>query len=532
MNRSMEDMIRGEELFQAGKLEEARVLFAQIVQANPQHYEAMNNLGTVLYRQGDVQGAEQWFYKALSLKEDDTDTLLNLADLYFYLKRWEEAASVLERYLHDHPQDFSRQNQLALAYMESGKHEQAIPILEGSLEIQPDQEDIQNILKTLKSVPPVRSTPMGRKSAPLVSVGLPVYNGGKFLPQAIESILAQDLGDFELIISDNCSTDQTEEICLDYQRRDQRVRYYRLDENLGALTNFLNVLGLAEAPFFMWASHDDLREKTFMSSCFAPLDKDLSVALVYPRAKVLDANSHFLGIAQDRLLADQESPQERFKHLIWEIGMCNAFYGIFRASILKKVKSWWTSLFFDNLALAEIALLGKIVQIEEPLFVRRLTRNYNYNSCDERNTTLMSEIDPNWFNEGISFPYSRLAYAHLELLNQSGMDDADKDALMKEVLNCFRTRFGSNMKYEIDRAIALINSGHFYYQWNQKGPVKDSLSGTKALMPFHISGLLKRLQEALFFFPEREDLAAAYRKCCDELSKLHPTTQYDLPVRS
>jgi len=117
-------------------------------------------------------------------------------------------------------------------------------------------------------------------------------------------------------------------------------------------------------------------------------------------------------------------------------------------------------------------------------------------------------------------------------VNQSGMDDSDKDALMKEVLNCFRTRFSSQMAYEIDRAIALINSGHFYYHWNQTGPVKDSLSGTKALMPFHISGLLKRLQEALFFFPERVDLAAAYRKCCDELSELHPTAQYDLPVRS
>ncbi|HEC98959.1 MAG TPA: glycosyltransferase [Proteobacteria bacterium] len=532
MNLFEEDMARGEKLFQAGKLEEARILFEQIVQLNPLHHEAMNNLGTVLYRQGDRLLAEHYYQKAFSLNEDDVDVLSNLADLYLNLKRWREAASFLERYLHHNPQDYERLNQLALAYMESGEHQKAIPILERSLEMQPNQEDIRNTLDTLKPPSSVKSCPVSRQPVPQISVGLAVYNGGKLLPQAIESILAQDFGDFELIISDNCSTDQTEKVCLHYQSMDRRIRYSRFGENLGMLANFLNVLGLATAPSFMFASHDDLREKTFMSACLPLLNKDPSVALVYPRAKVLDANSHFLGIAQDRLLADQKSPQERFKHLIWEIGMCNAFYGIFRLSILKKVTSWGKCLFGDNLALAEIALLGKIVQIDEPLFIRRLTRNYNYRSYDERNTQLMSEGDPKLFSEGISFPHSRLAYGHLELVNQSGMDDSDKDALMKEVLNCFRTRFGSQMAYEIDRAIALINSGHFYYHWNQKGPVKDSLSGTKALMPFHISGLLKRLQEALFFFPEREDLAAAYRKCCDELSKLHPTTHDDSPVWS
>lgn len=524
MSRFKEDVTTGEELFQVGKLEEARVFFEQIIQANPQHYEAMNNLGTILYSQGDILLAERYYQKAFFLKEDDDDILLNLTDLYFHLKRWEEAASVLERYLYNHPQDFSRQNQLALAYMESGKHNQAIPILERSLEIQPDQADIQNILKTLKSVSPVKSPPLSRKSAPLVSIGLPVYNGDKFVSQAIESILTQDFEDFELIISDNCSTDKTKEICLHYQRKDKRIRYYRMDENLGLGTNFMHVLGLAQAPFFMWTTYDDLREKSFISTCLSPFYEDPAVALVYTRTRVLDANSNFVRFHQDPFLCNQESPPERFRSLIWGLGMCNAMLGLFRMSVFKKVTSWGKSIFGDTLALAEIALLGKFVQIEEPLFIRRLTRDYNYHSWDERNTQLMSEGDPKLFREGISFPHSRLAYGHLELLNQSGLDDSDKDSLMKEVRNCFRTRYGVQMTYEIDRAIALINEGCFYHQWNQTDRMKDRFSESKALSSFHISSLLKRLQEALYFYPERKDLAAAYRKCSNELKNVHVLT--------
>ena len=69
------------------------------------------------------------------------------------------------------------------------------------------------------------------------SIGLPVYNGEQFLAQAIESVLAQTLGDFELVISDNASTDATEDICRRYAARDARVRYHRLGENVGAHTS-------------------------------------------------------------------------------------------------------------------------------------------------------------------------------------------------------------------------------------------------------------------------------------------------------
>jgi glycosyltransferase involved in cell wall biosynthesis len=515
MYHCSEDMKKGNALFEEGKFDEAQALFEDIIRRYPNNNEALNNLATIFYHQGCYQAAEQYFLKAYSIKEDDADVLSNLSDLYLHLKRWDDAALFLERYLRQVPDDCQAMNQLAFAYMESGLYGQAISLLERSLTMRTGQDDIRDILDTLKSATPAMASRTG-KSAPPISVGLPVYNGGTLLAQAIESILAQDFGDFELIISDNCSTDQTQETCRYYANKDRRIRYYRLEENLGMAINFMKVIGHAEGQFFMWASHDDLREKTFMSACVLPLARDPSVALVYPHIKVLDANSNFLGVAEDRLAADQESPQERFTHLIWEIGMCNALYGLFRLSVVRKMSflnKAGAFLFSDNLALAEIALFGKIIQIQEPLFIRRLTRNYNYHSYDERNTQLISEVNPKLFKEGITFPHSRLAYAHLELLNQSELSDADKDMLMKEVSVCFRQRFGPQMVYEIDRAVALINAGNFYHRWNQPDSVIIGNNGLNVLDHFHISGLLKRLREVMFFFPEREDVIGAYHHC-------------------
>jgi glycosyltransferase involved in cell wall biosynthesis len=92
---------------------------------------------------------------------------------------------------------------------------------------------------------------------PLVSVGLPVYNGERYLSRALDSILEQSLSDFELIISDNASSDTTEAICRDYARRDPRIRYVRQRENLGAPRNWNFVVHEARGRYFKWASASD-----------------------------------------------------------------------------------------------------------------------------------------------------------------------------------------------------------------------------------------------------------------------------------
>src|SRR4051794_3298661 len=93
---------------------------------------------------------------------------------------------------------------------------------------------------------------------PKLSIGLPVYNGENFLAHAVDSILAQDFRDFELIISDNASTDRTAEICRGYAESDPRVRYVRFETNQGGSRNFCYVFELARGEYFKWAAHDDV----------------------------------------------------------------------------------------------------------------------------------------------------------------------------------------------------------------------------------------------------------------------------------
>src|SRR5690348_7532956 len=117
---------------------------------------------------------------------------------------------------------------------------------------------------------------------PAVSVGLPVYNGALYLSRAVDSLLAQSFGDFEIIISDNASTDDTERICRAYAARDPRIRYVRSDTNRGLLWNFRRVLELARAPYFKWMAHDDECEPDLLRRCVDELDADPGLVLCAP----------------------------------------------------------------------------------------------------------------------------------------------------------------------------------------------------------------------------------------------------------
>ena len=126
---------------------------------------------------------------------------------------------------------------------------------------------------------------------PQVSIGLPVRNGERFLPRALDCLIAQTLDNFEVVISDNASTDATSEICAEYARRDPRIRWFRQDENLGAAKNYNFVFREARAPYFAWAAHDDERHPDNLRRCVEYLETVLpSVVLAYPRSAFIDAD--------------------------------------------------------------------------------------------------------------------------------------------------------------------------------------------------------------------------------------------------
>ena len=141
---------------------------------------------------------------------------------------------------------------------------------------------------------------------PRVSIGVPVYNGERFIRQSVESLLAQTYGDFELVITDNASTDGTEEVCRELVKKDKRVRYVRNEKNLGGPGNFRRVFALCSGEFHKWSTADDYWDPTVIEKCVAVLDREPDVVLCYPKSNLVDASGR-----SDRTLRRQPAPPGR-----------------------------------------------------------------------------------------------------------------------------------------------------------------------------------------------------------------------------
>lgn len=205
-----------------------------------------------------------------------------------------------------------------------------------------------------------------------VSVGLPVYNGEKYLEEAIESLCGQTLVDFELIISDNASTDRTPEICRAFALSDERVRYIENEHNLGAAPNFNKVFALSSAPFFKWAAHDDLLKPQFLEVCVNALQEDPEAVLAYPRAIQIDADGNFIREYQAQLEgAESDSARLRFRDLISDHHNCYPIFGVARREVLARTRLIGSFVGSDRVLLAELALHGPFVELPTALFIHR-----------------------------------------------------------------------------------------------------------------------------------------------------------------
>lgn len=207
---------------------------------------------------------------------------------------------------------------------------------------------------------------------PRVSIGMPVFNGELYLKEAIDSILAQTYQDFELIISDNASTDATEQICQAYVVKDPRVTYHRNTVNVGGCRNQNRLVELSSGEYFMWAHHDDRRAPEYIEHCVRVLDNNPAVVLCYSKTRFMDENGHLLENAQRLRDIDAALPQDRFRSLIRLDYKCGSpILGMFRASVLKRTPLLGYYADHDRVVLSELALYGPFYEIPEYLFFRR-----------------------------------------------------------------------------------------------------------------------------------------------------------------
>jgi len=209
-----------------------------------------------------------------------------------------------------------------------------------------------------------------RRDRPLVSIGLPVYNGERFLRETLEALLTQEFNDYELLISDNASTDGTEAIAREFAERYPRISYQRNAENLGAARNFELLVERARGTYFIWASAHDLLAPTFLSKCVEIMDSRPSVILCYCHTRFIDAEgkAFMLQRAPDTRGLGRHA---RYKAALWHLP-CYAIYGLHRTATLRQAMPILGTLGMDFIMLTELALLGEFALIPEPLFGLRL----------------------------------------------------------------------------------------------------------------------------------------------------------------
>ncbi len=222
-----------------------------------------------------------------------------------------------------------------------------------------------------------------------VAIGIPVYNGSNYLAAAIDSLLAQSYGDFDLLISDNASTDDTEEICRAFAQKDRRIRYIRQPKNVGAAANHNLLVQMTDSPYFKWAAHDDLLAPGFLAACVDVLDRDPTVVLASPASMLIDEVGKPLPYSAERggmidrsgvcwpvmpekndgLMASD--PARRFEAVMLNMVMCVEIFGLMRRSALLRTALQGPFSGADKVVLAEMSLVGRFWLGQETLFFRR-----------------------------------------------------------------------------------------------------------------------------------------------------------------
>jgi len=209
--------------------------------------------------------------------------------------------------------------------------------------------------------------------SPRVSLGLPVYNGSEYVGAALESLLRQTYSDYEIVISDNASTDDTEKLCRDYERRDPRIRYSRNDRNRGVAYNFRKVFELSSGEYFKWVVHDDVCDPTYIAKCVEVLDAaPPSVVLCYPKTILIDSHGAEIELYEDRMDLRQPRPSQRLEHLYRYLHLCHCGLGLIRSDVLRKTRLIDGFERSDVVLLVELALAGFFYEHPEYLYRRRV----------------------------------------------------------------------------------------------------------------------------------------------------------------
>jgi glycosyltransferase involved in cell wall biosynthesis len=303
---------------------------------------------------------------------------------------------------------------------------------------------------------------------------MPAYNGGRYLARALDSLLNQDYPNWELVISDDRSTDETESVGRDYARRFEHIRYIRQESNLGEMANFNYALDQARGPYFMWAADHDLWDKTFISRCVSGLEANPAAVLAYPQCLLIDENDAVVEEMDDQIDVCQASALARYKHLIWRLAICNMIYGVARRDAMVATGGYLDVLGPDRLVLARLAMQGQIVRVGGHLFLRR--RNRPPETDDEQRTRQLSDLNPVKAGERRAMPAASLNRAlrdlHIRTIKDSNLSRRQKWDGIVATLACFhmRNHVASNLVRLLRVCARMTRQTSHLERWWDRGP--------------------------------------------------------------
>jgi glycosyltransferase involved in cell wall biosynthesis len=317
---------------------------------------------------------------------------------------------------------------------------------------------------------------------PRLSVGLPVYNGEDYLAESIEALLGQSYEDFELIISDNASTDSTAGIAQRYAKQDTRVRYIRQPQNIGLSPNHDFVLQQSRGEFFKWAAADDLYGRDLLKRCVDALDEHPDVVLAHSWEAVIDDVGNVTQAMDYPLATDSPRAPDRFRSILFgssglfesndptvrglvrvdNRGILRACdeYGIIRTAVMRQVAPLGSYHHSDRIVVCEIALHGRFHMTPDWLYFRRDTPDRTYNAspklrqrCEIMNPTRKNRL---------LHPTARLVaeyfWGYVAAIRRAPLSPADRR-------ECYRNL----TQWMLDRAVSKVVPRHLV-------PAEDQLS--------------------------------------------------------
>lgn len=276
-------------------------------------------------------------------------------------------------------------------------------------------------------------------ATPRLSVGLPVYNGERYIRQSIESLLGQSYRDFELVISDNASTDNTGHICREYAKEDSRIHYFRQPHNIGLAPNHNFVVHESRGKLFKWAANDDLYAHTLLERCVAALDEYPDVVLAHSWTAKIDGAGTVTTAFEYPMTTSSPQAPERFRSVLFDSGGDDD-YGVMRIDVLRRTAMKESYHHADHTIIAELVLHGRFYQVPDWLYFRREHPGQNSQASIRKRCANMDPRRANRLLHPISRLYAEYVWGYVAPIRRAPLSREDRQDCYRHLARWLRSR--------------------------------------------------------------------------------------------